>query len=240
MLISHRKKFIFTKTVKTAGTSIESYFEKYCMPDGDWHELHARDEYISETGIIGHRGSREDDSIWYNHMSAEKIRDLLGRETWDSYFKFTVVRNPFDKLISGFFMFENRKENYNSIRRFRAFVKKTLDRGGAIDRISGNTEVERFRCWIRKGGKIIDRDKYLIDGEYCINYFIRFENLHKGVRDVCNDLSIPFEPSRIPEFKKGIRHHNVKIQDYYDNETEQIVRNLYALEIEKFGYDLLR
>lgn len=35
MLISHRKRFIFTKTAKTAGTSVESYFEQYCMPEGE-------------------------------------------------------------------------------------------------------------------------------------------------------------------------------------------------------------
>ena len=56
MLVSHRYKFIFTKTVKTAGTSIESYFEKYCMPEGEWKESHNREEYVSETGIIGYRG----------------------------------------------------------------------------------------------------------------------------------------------------------------------------------------
>lgn len=57
MLISHRKKFIFTKTNKTAGTSIESYYERFCMPVGEWEESHAREEYISDTGVIGYRGS---------------------------------------------------------------------------------------------------------------------------------------------------------------------------------------
>ena len=40
MLISHRKQFIYTKTAKTAGTSVESYFEKYCMPEGKWQFSH--------------------------------------------------------------------------------------------------------------------------------------------------------------------------------------------------------
>ena len=238
MLISHRKKFIFTKTVKTAGTSVESYFEQYCMPDGEWQESHYRDEYVSESGIIGHRGLDGSGSTWYNHMPSKEIRNQIGRDTWDSYFKFTVVRNPFDKLISGFFMFEKRKLNYSYTQRFKAFVKKILDRGAPIDRIVGDTEIERFRCWVRKGGEVIDRDKYFIDGEECIDYFIRFEDLHEGIRHVCDRLSIPFEPSRIPEFKKGIRHHKIQIQDYYDHETENIVRKLYAWELEKFGYDL--
>jgi hypothetical protein len=31
MLVSHQRKFIYTKTVKTAGSSVESYFEPYCI-----------------------------------------------------------------------------------------------------------------------------------------------------------------------------------------------------------------
>lgn len=238
MLISHRKHFIFTKTAKTAGTSIESYFEQYCMPDGEWQESHSRDEYVSETGIIGYRGTDNSDSTWYNHMPAKRIRDLIGQDIWDRYFKFTVVRNPFDKLISGFFMLEKRKQNYSYTQRLKAFARQILDRGNPIDRVVGETEIERFRCWIRKGAAFMDRDKYLIDGEECVDYFIRFEDLHVGMKHVSVRLAIPFEPSRIPEFKKGKRHHRSQTRDYYDHETEKIVRKLYAWEFERFGYDL--
>lgn len=238
MLVSHRKHFIFTKTEKTAGTSVESYFEQYCMPDGEWQESPSRDEYVSEAGIIGYRGSDVSASTWYNHMSAKKIRDLTSQEIWDRYFKFTVIRNPFDKLISGFFMFENRKKNYSNTQLLKIFAKRVLDRGNPIDRVKGNTEIERFRCWIRKGGSIVDRNKYLIDEQVCIDYFIEYENLHEGIKHVCDRLSIPFEPSRIPEFKKGIRHHRIQIQDYYDHATKQIVEKIYAWELERFGYNL--
>ena len=238
MLVSHRKQFIFTKTAKAAGTSVESYFEQYCMPDGEWQESHARDEYVSEAGVIGYRGPDPSASTWYNHMSARRIRDLIGQDIWDRYFKFTVVRNPFDKLISGFFMAENAKRKYSYTQRLKASAKQILDRGNPIDRVKGKTGIERFRCWIQKGGAINDRDKYLIDGQECVDYFIRFENLHEGIKHVCDHLSIPFEPARIPEFKKGKRHHRIQIRDYYDHETAQIVQKIYAWELERFGYDL--
>jgi hypothetical protein len=48
MLISHRKRFIFFKTSKTAGTSVESFFEKFCYAEGEWKFSHAREETISE------------------------------------------------------------------------------------------------------------------------------------------------------------------------------------------------
>ncbi len=57
MLVSYRKKFIYTKTAKPAGTSVESFFEQYCMPEGEWEFTHASEEYVSKEGIIGYRGT---------------------------------------------------------------------------------------------------------------------------------------------------------------------------------------
>ncbi|MCP3932317.1 MAG: sulfotransferase family protein [Bacteroidetes bacterium] len=238
MLVSHRKKFIFTKTAKTAGTSVESYFEQYCIPDWEWQESHWHDEYISETGIIGSRGPRHKGSTWYGHMPAKRIRDLIGQDVWDDYYKFTVIRNPYDKLISGYFFKEKRKKNYTYKKRTVKIVKKLLGIGDPISRVTGNTEIERFRCWLREGGDVIDRDKYLIDEKECMDYFIRFENLHEGIRHVCDRLSISYEPTRIPQFKKGIRHNRLEVKDYYDDETIRIVQSKYAWELKRFGYEL--
>ena len=126
MLISHRKKFLYTKTKKTASTSVESYFEKYCMPEGQWTFSHAIEEYVSKEGIIGYRGKNRRNQIWHNHMSAAKIRDKIGASIWNSYFKFTVVRNPFDKLISGFYMQERRIRNYTIAQKLMIIVKKLI------------------------------------------------------------------------------------------------------------------
>ena len=237
MLISHRKEFIFTKTVKTAGTSVESYFERYCMPDGEWSESHGRDEYVSDAGIIGRRSADTSGATWFNHMSAERIRDQIGCDIWNRYFKFTVVRNPFDKMISGFCMHENLKMNYSIQQRAKAFMKRLLGKEKPNEPASERTEVERFRSWVRRGGIIKDRNKYLIDDKECIDYFIRFENLQEGISHVCDQLKIPFEFLKLPEFKKGIRGHQISIEDYYDDETEGIVREAYAWEIERFDYE---
>jgi hypothetical protein len=78
MLVSHRKKFIYTKIVKTAGTSVESYFEKYCMPEGAWEFAYYREVYDSEEGIIGYRGNNATENKWNNHMPAIEIRDKIG------------------------------------------------------------------------------------------------------------------------------------------------------------------
>jgi len=59
MLVSHRKKFIYTKTAKTAGTSVESYFEPFCLPEGDWKLEHTRDDAQFQRRVVHRLPGRE-------------------------------------------------------------------------------------------------------------------------------------------------------------------------------------
>jgi len=232
MLISHKKRFIYTKTVKTAGTSVECYFEPYCMPEGSWEFSHGRHEYVGAEGIIGSRGQRPESKSWRNHMPASEIRDRIGDSIWNAYFKFCVIRNPFDKLVSAFYFFEYQRKNRPAAFEARR-QKKKLE---TFQNIEGNSPVERFRSWIRNGGSIIDRNKYLIDGRICMDYFIRFEDLQNGIEHVCSRLEIPFESHKIPKLKSGIRQNEIPLHEYYDAATIKTVRRLYKFEIETFGY----
>src|SRR5688572_3916092 len=127
MLISHRKKFIYTKTYKTGSTSVEAFFEKYCMSDSEWEarqakrkaeeeyvvpcgsysafeieQLVEKEEFVSPEGIIGYSGTTLTGQKWYNRLPAAALVIMLGPEIWNSYFKFCCIRNPFDKAISMF------------------------------------------------------------------------------------------------------------------------------------------
>lgn len=179
MLISYQEKFVFTKTKKTAGTSVESLFEPYCMEPGTWKKVHHTTERISEYGVVGYRGESGDKAYWWNHLSAAIIHERIGE-----------------------------------------------------------TEIGRFRSWLRLGGSITDRDCYMIDGEVCLDYFIRFEDLANGIEHVYEHLEIDSSAYQIPEFKSGYRNSQVAIKDYYDEETEAIVRERFGWELRYFGYDL--
>jgi len=39
----------------------------------------------------------------WNHMDAASIRARVGRSVWDRYLKFTIERNPRDKVVSRFY-----------------------------------------------------------------------------------------------------------------------------------------
>jgi hypothetical protein len=226
MLISHRYKFIYTKTVKTAGTSTESYFERFCMPEGEWEQLHERESYESEAGIIGHRGRVGNREIkWYNHMPAEEIKQLVGDGTWNSYYKFCSIRNPWDKAISAYFHF-GKNFNFKLRRRIAQKLKHpTL-----------SEQQHRFLAWLRKGHPPIDRDKYLINDSPCIDKFIRFEHMEEDMIEICSTLGLPWNESWLPRFKGDKRDRTVSPKDLYSKPAHDEIERRYAYEIDTFNY----
>jgi hypothetical protein len=90
MILSHRHRFIFIKTLKTAGTSIEVSFSRYCGPDDVLTPITPPEAGHSPRNHAG----------FYNHMPAAEIRRQVGPDIWNGYFKFAFERNPWDKVVS--------------------------------------------------------------------------------------------------------------------------------------------
>lgn len=222
MLISHRKAFIYTKTLKTAGTSIEAYFEPFCMPEGVWVFSHAREEYVSSAGIIGFRGAEiPAHAKWWNHMSAEVIREQIGEVIWNSYHRFCAIRNPFDKVVSAFFFFARRN---------------SAESGARADASLASIKTD-FATWVKNKRFPVDRDKYVIDGVVCMDDVIRYERLGEDLARLCARLGIEFEPDKVPSLKAGFRPEHIAIRELYTPQTKDIVARAYAFELDAFGYE---
>jgi hypothetical protein len=103
VLVSNPKKFVFLKTRKTAGTSIEMMLEEYCAPPG--HVVtESTKELETEYGLVGARMNKSGPTPkWRNHIGATPIAKHIGRDTFDEYLKLSSVRNPFSRTISQFY-----------------------------------------------------------------------------------------------------------------------------------------
>lgn len=216
MLVSHRRKFIYTKTLKTAGTSVESYFEPFCMADGEWTPSHYREEYAAQTGIVGYRGmAMPKNCTWWSHMPAALIRDRLGEAAWTTYFKFCVVRNPYEKALSTFYW------------------RRSI---GTIQVEASDSDPVQFEHWLETAGPPIDRETYLIDGHFCLDAVVRYESLLDDLERTCATLEVPWVPASLPSFKAGVRPPNGKAAAVYTQRSKDIVRTAYAFELDFFGY----
>ncbi len=215
MLVSHRHRFIYTKTMKTASTSVEVYFEPFCA-DVPQQGIDLRDDYVCDAGIIGtRRVYRPAPGQWYHHMPAAQIKQRLGDEIWNSYFKFCAIRNPFDKVIATFY-----------------YVRDL----GWIQTDKTLPERDQFQRWLPNATILSDREIYTIDGKFCLDGIVRYEHLDQDLSEVCQRIGVPWKPQALPRLKTSSRPREATIAHMYSAETAELVRRRYEFEFAQFGY----
>jgi hypothetical protein len=160
------------------------------MPEGEWTQRHFREEYVSDAGIIGFRGKAANagDAYWWNHMPAQMIRRRLGEHIWSPYFKFCVIRNPFEKAISAFYYWKRRQ--------FRKRRRRKSQKGEWTDQ-----DPQLFENWLERGRGPMDRNLFCIKGQFALDDVIRHEILAADMQRICERLGLPWDPERLPTFK---------------------------------------
>lgn len=110
------------------------------------------------------------------------------------YFKFCVIRDPLDRAVSAFYFFEK-------LRCSRA--GEHIER--PFDGLSAEEQARLIRSWLLTGLPVsLIAMCTLWTGKPVMEYYIRYEDLHSGIREVCERLDIPFEPERLPRAKSGL------------------------------------
>ena len=120
MIASHAHRFVFVKTRKTAGTSLEIALSRHCGPDDIVTRISPADEELrAAAGGVPPQNDATSPSS-YAHMGARRVIKVIGRETWDDYFTFAVERNPFDVVASSY-RYSARKPTFTKT--FAEFVR---------------------------------------------------------------------------------------------------------------------
>jgi len=229
MIISHKYKFIFLKTNKTAGTSIEIALSGVCGGDDiispispedektrsalgyrgpQHHKATAREYGIADVGRLLVKGRKS--SRFYGHMSARKVKALIAEETWNNYFKFCFERNPWDRVISLYY-WRCKTEPRPSITQF-------ID-SGALKRLK------------RKG-----LDLYSIKGNVVVDQVYRFETISEELESIRQRLGIT-EELQLPRTKSQFRKDKRGYRDILDAEQKARIADIFSDEIEMMGYE---
>jgi len=212
MLVSHKYKFIFFKTKKSAGTSLRTFLQPYCFPTLDFERSKpASDEFIGESGIVAQDYHPLNDKKWKPHMPASQVKKYLSDDVWNDYLKFTVIRNSYAKVVS-LYCWYHLHENIPDIS-FPEYVK---------DRVK----------------KSVDWNVYTLADKPCCDFYIKYSNLYKDVEEVCKKLDLPeIDFSRFPHcHKREDEYKSDLYRSYYDEESKDIVYNVYKKEIDFFNF----
>jgi hypothetical protein len=223
MLVSHRHKFIFIKTRKTAGTSLELALSPFLGPDDIVTRVSSPDEVTRvEMGGVGQQNVKIPVGKWkavdwkgfvtrkpvqfFNHFPASRAREILPAEVWDSYFKFTVERNSYDLAVSAYF-WRNRIEPRPT---FREFLESP------------------------RVGRHINWPLYALGDEILVDHVIRFEDFRTELPELAERLGLPAVPE-MPRAKGGHRPA-IKMSDLYGSAERDLVAKLWWREIAAFGW----
>jgi hypothetical protein len=227
MILSHNHKFIFIKTAKTAGTSIEVFLSKHCGPSDvltpieppvEGHQprnylgsINPIPEILERPGKIfsALRHSIIGREKFYRHMPALEVRKRVPRDVWNGYFKFCVERNPWDKVLSHYHMQAARERGSLSFDEYLA---------------RGRFPINYFR-YTDRSGKIIIVDRIL-----------RYENLIAELYEVFSQLNIPFQGTLGVQAKSEYRTDRRPYQEVFNDKQRRIVEKAFAKEIELHGY----
>jgi len=165
------------------------------------------------TGVVGDINAKKE--LWEHkrHVKAEKakeIADKIDEKIWNNYFKFTIIRNPWDMVVSMYFY---RIKARNMEKDFNKF----------IERISKE--------------KNHNYEIYKIDNKYICDYFIKYENLLNGIKHVCDYCKLEnYDLSNFKNFNSNYRPKKLDYREMYNKKTKDLVNKLYEDYIEKFEY----
>ncbi len=215
MPVSHNQKVIFVHIPRTAGSSIAQYFG-VCGDDNHGSLTPVRSDMLY--GL--ERGKA------LQHLNAKSIRKRLGANVFDDYFKFTVVRNPYDRVVSEF---HNRKRVMPWVKMsFRDFVLKR------IPEKPGFTWKSLFRS---KGERALEDQfdsqfDFVHDenGKLMVDFIARYESLEADFQKICTKLGIQ---GKLPVMNTS-KHDDYR--SYYDSDTIRRIADIYQKDLEFFKY----
>lgn len=232
MIVSHKHQFIFIKPHKVGGTSVQARLSEQCADTDMYTKIR---EYSPDKDHDYYKIDSQNAESLRGHASPSEIEDVLGKDVWNRYTKITIVRNPWDLVVSSYHW-----ENWRRARR-RARRKKT-------ERLIGKFRLSRIAKKIRRSASnrflnyVADLPSIYLNSPYYFDanmdliadVHIRYETLETDYKAVCDKLDIAYR--KLPRLKTAVRNSGAHYSTYYDDRSRQVVEEMFKDQIEYFGY----
>lgn len=184
---------------------------------------YAIDEIVIKTKIQDgkERFALENEYNLPKHARLWQYKKALEPELYSKLFKFAVVRNPWDMMISFYFSPHRGVNKWNR----KDFIKLVSKRPTLREFI---TEMSFKNLMIYKFFNKLNTESDLLKD---VDYILKFESLQNDFNSLCEKIDIV--SAELPHRNKSNKKH---YSFYYDDELIEIVRKKFYEEIEVFGY----
>jgi hypothetical protein len=224
VIISHTHKYIFIKSWKTAGTSIETALSQQCSNGDVVTELGDYWFNRDEQGQWIHRSMNAEG--FSQHEPAAGVKSKVAPEIWNGYFKFSIARNPWDRIVSLFSWEARNKPTLKPAKRWHHRL------GFPFNEFRARTVL--FHQFVTGDWKTNDQF-YVMDGALCVDFVMRYEQLAEDLGEVCKRVGLP--AVALPHLKSGLRQAGHGYAEYYDEQSKAIVAERHQNDLRFFGYE---
>lgn len=221
MIISRKHKFIFIKSKKTAGSSIQAALATVCSETDLVTEFthnnysipdHKRKHQISYKLLKNKKKHINSplSKIIISHTPLKKLKFIF-QDEYNNFFKFAFIRNPWDLVVSKYFW------------------HKHIHKHDLEDFTQWLWQKYQFELW-----KTDQLHLYThVDGEYDLDFMGRYENIQQDFQFVCDKLCLG---NLKLENEKRIYRKRKHYTEYYSEQDKQLVAKLFQQDIDYFGY----
>lgn len=161
-----------------------------------------------------------------SHRKLKDYQRIFGRRTVSKYYKFSFVRNPWDRLVSTYFFLTNggltekdkkwTAQHIAEYSDFTDFVTNWL----SVDHVNNSLHFQEQHLFLTNHNNELD-----------VDFLGRFENLAQDFQTICEHLQIERTLKKTNSSKRKNDYRS-----YYNETTKAIVAEVYERDIHLFNY----
>ncbi len=213
--INHNLKAIFIHIPKNGGSYIADVLQKYYGFKNYYLQRPDHDIFCGkrDRSVKTHENKLHGTLIYYKTSPfLNKIMNMNNYK-WNTYFIFTFIRNPYDRIVSG----------WNYINKYNINFNKYIN----LNKLTNSWDY--WHTFMSQTHHLID-----INGKINIHYIGKFENLEDDLQKII--LKLGFKKILHTPSTKNSKKHDNYIKYYIDNETLYKVNSYITHDLNNFKY----
>ena len=220
MLLSNRLNFLFVHIAKTGGTSVRAALKRSC-----WRDPYRIPSYLCDriSHLCGHRIAAK----LPRHAAAVGAKEMFTPAQFESLFKFTFVRNPWDRHVSAYHHFLRDQESLLDelgLKSFEDFTRWLL--------IESKSYLGRKHVLVTAARRSQAEHLMDTDGQLLVDFVGRYERLSDDFKEVCRRIQL--DSVQIPHRRRSSGRGDYR--EYYTDRTAELVGEVYHLDSTLLGY----